>query len=393
MNLLIGRDRESGNGIDIDTSRSHVIFISGKRGSGKSYTVGVIAEELYLKSKEIIPIIIDSMGIYWTMAVENDQENLYEWNLSPQALPVRLLVPGNPKVIFDEELLTEMEYRGIDVTPIWIPPSDIEPDEWLDLFGFSLTDPMGIALYRATSALYTRKVDEGYRFTMDDIVKEVTKDEYAHDRTKIALISRLDVAKRWGIFRDAVWKTLDLFHEGTINIIDLSHLDPTRYGLRQFITMIICKKLFAERLRARRKEELGRLTDTPRIWLLIDEAQHFIPSGKSTTSKPVLIRWVKEGRQPGLSIVLSTQQPSALDSEVLSQCDTIIAHRITMKMDIDALNALSQDYMKLEFKQYLKKVKNPGQAIFLDDEKESINIVKIRGRVSRHGGREILWYP
>ena len=34
------------NKIFMDIARSHVVLVAGKRGSGKSYTLGVIAEEL-----------------------------------------------------------------------------------------------------------------------------------------------------------------------------------------------------------------------------------------------------------------------------------------------------------------------------------------------------------
>ena len=389
MELDIGKEIKENIGITIDTKRSHALFICGKRGSGKSYTLGVVAEELLQKSKNIVPIIVDPVGVYWTMAQENDLENVMDWNIIPQGFPVHLIVPGDAKKIYGEELLEEMEYTGIKIVPLKIPPYDLEPDEWLDLYDLSLTDPMGVALFRATTNLYSKKEDHGFRYTFDNIIEEILNDEYAQERTKVAVISRLDVSKRWGIFGKEAWRTLDLFQQGVLNIVELSHLDPHRFGLRQFIISIICKKLFYERIRARRLEEFGKITDIPRIWLLIDEAHQFIPSGITTASKPILVRWAKEGRQPGLSLVLVTQQPSAIDREVLSQCDMIISHRVTMKLDLDALNALSHEYMKLEFKQYMKKIKKSGEAIFLDDEAEKIKLIRIRKRMSRHGGREI----
>jgi len=388
IELVIGKDKD-GQPLTINTGKSHAIFICGKRGAGKSYTMGVIAEELVQKAREIVPIIVDPIGVYWTMAKENDLEDVMDWDIIPQGFPVHLIVPGDPKKVYGEELLDEMEYLGIKLIPLKIPPYDLEPDEWLDLYGLSLTDAMGIALFRATAKLYSKKEDEGFRYNFDNIIEEILNDEYAHERTKVALMSRLDVSKKWGIFGEEAWRTFDLFQPGVLNVIDLSHLDPHRFGLRQFILSIICKKLFYERIRARKLEEFGKIVDTPRIWLLIDEAHQFIPTGMTTASKPVLIRWVKEGRQPGLSIVLATQQPSAIDKEVLSQCDIVISHKVTMKLDLDALNALSHEYMKLEFKEYMKKIKNPGEAIYLDDEAEKIKLVRIRKRMSRHGGREI----
>ena len=388
MKLFIGRFTESNQDLHIDASKSHVIFVAGKRGSGKSYTLGVIAEELCLKTKDIIPIIIDPMGIYWTMTLENNAEDPTGWGISPRGLPVRLIVPGDPKKTYGEDVLQEMEYMGVEPRALSIPPSDIEPDEWLDLYSLSLTDPMGILLYRTSSKLYEKWEETGKDYNIEDLTKQVIADEYAHDRTKMALANRLEAAKRWGIFGKSPWRTLEIFKKGVINVVDVSMFDPYRYGLRQFIAMIIAKKLFLERSKARRREEVGLPTDVARVWLLMDEAHQFIPSGRSTSSKYTLIRWVKEGRQPGLSIVLSTQQPSALDSEVLSQCDTVIAHKISMKLDLEALNALSQDYMRMEFKEYVRKVKQPGEAIFLDDEREELSLAKIRPRMTSHGGRE-----
>jgi ABC-type dipeptide/oligopeptide/nickel transport system ATPase component len=38
------------NNIFLDVARSHVILVAGKRGSGKSYTLGVITEEIAKKA-------------------------------------------------------------------------------------------------------------------------------------------------------------------------------------------------------------------------------------------------------------------------------------------------------------------------------------------------------
>ena len=61
-------------------------------------------------------------------------------------------------------------------------------------------------------------------------------------------------------------------------------------------------------------------TKSQRVWVLIDEAHQFVPSGKTTLAKEALIRWTKEGRQPGLSLAVASQQPSAIDSEVITRC-------------------------------------------------------------------------
>jgi hypothetical protein len=46
MMLNIGKDIKNEEFVYMDASRSRAVMVCGKRGSGKSYTLGVIVEEL-----------------------------------------------------------------------------------------------------------------------------------------------------------------------------------------------------------------------------------------------------------------------------------------------------------------------------------------------------------
>ncbi|MGC8516887.1 MAG: helicase HerA domain-containing protein [Candidatus Acidifodinimicrobium sp.] len=76
--ITMGNITSLGNEILLDALRPHVILIAGKRGSGKSYTRGVIAEGLASLPSEVAQnitcLIIDTMGIYWTMKNPNYKE-------------------------------------------------------------------------------------------------------------------------------------------------------------------------------------------------------------------------------------------------------------------------------------------------------------------------------
>ena len=97
--VRMGQYTSLSNQIKMDIARSHVILVAGKRGSGKLYTLGVIAEELANLpdgiNKNVAPIIFDTMGIYWTMKYKNekDKELLREWNLEGKSLPIKVFVP------------------------------------------------------------------------------------------------------------------------------------------------------------------------------------------------------------------------------------------------------------------------------------------------------------
>ncbi len=386
MRLYIGQEIEDKDDVYIDASSARSILACGKRGTGKSYTLGNVVEEIHTETNDVVPLVIDPMGIYWTMAQENDEQRdlLWDWGITEQGFPVNLLVPGDPEARYGEDIVREFRSRGIDLNPLLLNPSDMTPDGWCDLFDLNINKPMGITLYRAIREL--NEDDEPYY--LPDIINKVEMDGSSSDRTKEALLNRLEMAREWDIFADDyqdVWKTFD---ENRINVLDLSVLDPGQYGLRNLVVDVLGKELFRQRTDARRREEMGLRVEIPKVWLFIDEAHNFVPSGSSSLAKDMLIRWVKEGRQPGLSIVVASQQPSAIDSEVLSQCDITLCHKITTKEDIKSLDKLSQDYMGSNLKTYIRQIDNVGEAVFVDDDEETVQMVKIRPRKSQHGGGE-----
>lgn len=384
---MLGKDIKTGDYVYINSKRSHVILVCGKRGSGKSYTLGVMIEELMDEGNSLV-IVIDPMGIYHTMSQPNyeQEELLWEWGLSARSYNVQVLVPGDPLELYGGgEIVEAMKSRGVCFKTLQINPADLSPESWCELFGIGISDVMGIVLTRAVHTLYRAR---GKSFYISDIIEAIDSDPLATDKTRQALVNRLEMAMDWGIFSSHYQDLWEIFDRNSINVVDLSVLDPGPRGRRNLILDVLAKDLFRRRTIARRKEELGLSTDLPKVWMFVDEAHQFVPSGKMTLSKDILIRWAKEGRQPGLSLVAATQQPSAVDSEIITQCDIIIAQKLTNSLDISALNALNQDYMGSELKTFIRKLKRVGEAVIVDDERENVQIVQIRPRKSHHGGGE-----
>ncbi|MDB2225884.1 ATP-binding protein [Halorubrum ezzemoulense] len=382
--IFIGEERDSGEETLIDTSKARALFVCGKRGTGKSYSLGNVIEEVNREMTDTVPLVVDPMGIYWTMAEPNDEQQdlLWDWGMQPTGFDTTILVPGDPTERYGPEVYDEMMRRGIEIESLRLNPSDISPDGWCELFDLNINKPMGIALYRAV-----RSLNESQDFfDLDELIEEVEYDEKANERTVDALVNRLEMAHEWGIFSDSytdIWNNLD---PSRINILDVSVLDPGKYGLRNLVVYVLTKKIFDERSKARRREELQLSSDIPKVWLFIDEAHNFAPSGSSSLAKDTLIRWIKEGRQPGLSLGIATQQPSAVSSDVVSQMDLIFCHKITTRTDIQSLNELSQEYMGSQLKTYIKKIDKVGEAVCVDDEREVVKQVQMRPRMSQHGG-------
>ena len=97
--VKMGQTSSLSNNIFLDVNRPHVILVDGRRGSGKSYSLSVIAEEMTMLPKEISNnlscLMFDTMGVFWTMKYPNERDEnlLKKWNLKPQGVNVNIFVP------------------------------------------------------------------------------------------------------------------------------------------------------------------------------------------------------------------------------------------------------------------------------------------------------------
>jgi hypothetical protein len=376
-----------GSLVEIPCSTSQRILVCGKTGTGKSYTLGVLVEELARIGEDIV-LVVDTQGIFWSTAQPNESyteaDNLWEFDREARGFPVNVLIPGDPVERYgDAAIVEQMELRGINIQELRLNPSDLSPEMWCDLFDLDINGLMGIMLFRAVRQCGQRL---GREFMIDDIAAEVTK-LHGLDQTKEAIQRKLDMAHDWQIFEENQYREIwEILQPEAINVLDLSVIAQGRYGLRNLVLAVLAAFIFRMRAIARRRQALGLASDMKKVWLAIDEAHNFCPSIRSTLSKDILIRWAKEGRQPGLSLVVASQQPSAIDAEILTQCGIRIVHRITSKDDYRAIDALSQDYLSEGLPNRIKQLNSPGQTLLIDDDRESVIPVQVRPRQSLHGG-------
>jgi hypothetical protein len=229
---------------------------------------------------------------------------------------------------------------------------------------------------------------------MQEIVSYIQQDVQTDVVVKRAVQNFFLMAKSWGIFDKDGLSIPEIVHPGTITVLDLSVLPSLL--LKDVVVAVLSEKIFEERIRSRKIFEQQKLgfavkdEGIPLVWLAVDEAQVFLPYGKKTLSKEVLIEeWMRQGRQPGLSLLLATQRPSAVEPEVLSHCDLFLCHRLTAQEDIDALSRIRPVYMHGDIQESIKKIgSEKGVALLVDDTSESVHVVQLRPRVSWHGGTE-----
>ncbi|HNZ87145.1 MAG TPA: DUF87 domain-containing protein [Methanofastidiosum sp.] len=387
----------------LDSISPHAIFICGMRGSGKSYTLGVIVEEMAMKNDGVGIIIIDPMGIFWSMKqknkMANESEMLGRWGLKPTGIKnVKVFIPKGyvhkaPKETWDDVFK--------------IKPSELRVDDWCLTFDIERFDTMGLLIERIidkTKTGYT-SVDGkhvpglGDDYNIEDLIRTIENEESVASReggfkenTRRALNARLTGAIQWGIFDKNGTKLNDLSKRGQVSVIDVSFLDD---NVRALVVGLLSRNLLNTRKVISRQEAMGDINllgNVPVTWLMIDEAHILVPrGGKATAATDSLIEYVRQGRQPGCSIVLATQQPSAIDSRILSQVDILICHKLVYQDDIKAVlqRMPSEIPNKLSDFRFIRSL-SIGSAIIGDKEESTSRafLISVRPRISQHEGRE-----
>ena len=232
--------------------------------------------------------------------------------------------------------------------------------------------------------------------SLNDIIKLIEKDKKIDSNIKNAAINRFEAAKNWGIFSKEATEIKNLVRGGQVSVLDVSVYED--FNIKSLVLGILGKKLLNERIDQRKKEETARIKssgsilekekqDYPMVWMLIDESHNFIPKGFKTPATDTMVHLLREGRQPGISLILATQQPGEIHKDALTQSDIVISYKLTAKVDIEALNSMMQTYLTSDILKYMNDLPAiKGSGIILDDNSERIYPFRNRPKLSWHGG-------
>jgi len=398
--VKMGRTTSLSNNVFLDVNRSHVILVSGKRGSGKSYSLAGIAEGISnlppKYAQNISVLLFDTMGIFWTMKYKNEKDEslLKEWGLEGKGLNVQVYAPKGK--------FKELKNQGIPVDfPFAIAPNELTGEDWQLTFGLTMTNPIAILIEKVLYDFTEQKILE---YGIPDIIKAIEKVDMDKD-IKISAINQFRATQGWGLFDKKATPLKEIVQAGKVSVLDVSVYTYSEggWGVKNLVIGLVSKKLFIERMIARKKEELkiiqegysyfkrkqesNEKDEFPLVWLVLDEAHEALPNEGQTPATEALVTILREGRQPGISLILATQQPGKIHSDVMTQSDIVLSHRITAKPDIEALNTMMQSYLLADLTTQLNNLpREKGAAIILDDNSERLYPMKIRPRFTWHGG-------
>lgn len=445
--IYLGKQAETPyRNVWLDTRGAHVVYVMGKRRSGKSYTLGVLAEGLGAQrwirqgSFQQGVLILDSMNVFLTMPFDVEStfstdnavvKELRKWKLEPEQLAMILFHPRGTTTP-----------TGVPSVEITLRPSDLSSDEWCGLFE---ADPFADPLGHLITEVYAKTAVDGYissqtgrsipanpEFTLEDLLCTLEHDpgmNRYHRDTRGSLRRRLDAVRRLPIFSETGLDVRQLLEPGRISILLLRDLDQQ---MRSVLVALIVKRMMqlrgvaeqeermipihlarAQKLEssdpdaASRERELARECEEkaeqgiPRSWIIIDEAHNYIPTRGAVPSRKPLKKYVDEGRNLGLSIVAATQQPSGLDPSIQRNADVLLIHALSHHDDMQAAQGMINTAIPAEvtigarekiqgsraFETLVRKLPQ-GYALASTDRANRLFPFRVRPRVTIHGGRD-----
>jgi uncharacterized protein len=432
--VSLGRVAEVGPQRDVrlDLSQEHVLSIVGKRGSGKSFTLGSFLEGLCTSEAEtaISSISKDRAALLF------DTLNIFQWMTAPVdsaatsphvAEQARLLDSwGLDTVELDVDLWVPAGYEGRVTSrakPFRIRTPDMQIDDWAALLAVDvMQDPMGqllsLVLDKVTRRGWITAAGEAHPAIADYRIADLVvclredseiADDYAPE-TQRALRQRLTAYEASPLFGEHGTELTELLHPGRLSVLLLSGVPDDVRLVSIFLT--IRKLLFAraQASEATKSRELGFAEDAadrervdrilaaapPKTWVVIDEAQNVFPSEKQTAASEILLRFVREGRNFGLSLAFTTQQPSAIDARITAQVDLLMAHTLTVSKDLTNVlaNLKAREPRRVQLRGAALSMADAirhlqtGQAFVSSVDGERSFFMDVRPRTSIHGGFE-----
>src|SRR5437588_7965296 len=351
-----------------DVVSTHLAILAST-GAGKSYTAGVLVEELMMPYNRAAVLVVDPHGEYDTLrTIEDDSRFRSEdGDYKPE---VKIFTHERVKVRFSS--LTEADIKYL------LPEGTSEK--------------MLHFLSQAFRQLIATRQNElwGYHDLRDEVKAQKydgdARGEASNARSIEGLLCRLD--SRFdapnSIFSDSEHIPLaELFRPGRCTVLQLSDIEQNE---QQVAVATLLRRVNKARMMSVRGEAVrGSDNDLSYpVFTLLEEAHRFAPAGQTVVSTNILKQILSEGRKFGVGIGLITQRPGKLDQDVLSQCMTQIIMRIVNPVDQDTV-AKSVEGAGRQLLQELPAL-TKGQAVISGVAVNTPVMCRVRERITRHGG-------
>ncbi|WP_346293878.1 ATP-binding protein [Sphaerothrix gracilis] len=347
---------------------THMAILAGT-GSGKSYTAGVLIEELLRPYNRAAVLIFDPHGEYGTLADMRGHDRFKaDDDYSPE---VQVLLPDDIRI-----RMSSLDYYDV---------LTLLPD---------MSDRQQSILNKAFSILHKHRSGQ-YRWDVQDLISAVYEADRSVDEEGNEKVGSSAPAIEWKLeklSRSQYFHRVDhlapkdLFEPGQVTVLQMSEISQEE---QQVICAAVLRQCYQARL-GTAKEQLSAEDENylpyP-VFILIEEAHRFAPAHEPSRCKQILRTILSEGRKFGMGVGLITQRPGKLDSDVLSQCMSQFLMRIVNPVDQESLKygveAAGRDLLQ-ELPALTK-----GQVIISGACINTPVLCQVRQRLTTHGGETL----
>jgi len=373
--------RTAGRLVAVDLNEPHIVFVCGKQGSGKGYTIGVVCEMLLSKTIQGISqvgkpatLIVfhkpreDMRSEFWSIVEANantaEAEVLREqYGVEPRRVITergfRIFV--DPYVYKNERQKFEEEY-GTKVYPIGIKPNRLTAEDW----------PHVLSLGKKSGSIYVKKVFQ--------IIKKTQYEEGFGVRTIRREVEASDLNPNQKGFASMRLETLAEYLEGGdfmddlllggVNVFDLRRIMMEPDDVFSVMMLVISSLINNER------------TAREQFVFVINEAHDYLRKGLDKDFTDYINYLIRKKRHAGTWLMLDTHFPEDVDPKVIKGSDVKIFH----KSDIISSSLLRQ---VVEGTPTPPHQLNTGEAIVRADKSnlgpDRVMVVNVRPRLTHHG--------
>ncbi|MDQ1279708.1 MAG: hypothetical protein QG670_970, partial [Thermoproteota archaeon] len=162
------------------------------------------------------------------------------------------------------------------------------------------------------------------------------------------------------------------------NLVTVVAMSGVKERIQQFVVTSILQRIFE----SRRRNEVSPLV------LVVEEAHRFAPSEGHASSSSVMRTLAAEGRKFGICLVIVSQRPNRLDSTVLSQCVTNIVMKVKNPTDLNSIKESAENVTE-DILNELPRFER-GEALVMGEAfPVSIKFKTRSDRTTKHGGRNV----
>jgi len=377
---LIGK--ASGELVAVDLNEPHIVFVCGKQGSGKGYTIGVVSEMLLSTSipgisqvRKPATIIVfhkprdDLRSEFWSIVDANSNPEEAAalrdgYGVEPRRVidrrSFRIFV--DPFVYKNERGKFEEDY-GTRVHPIGINPSRLTAEDW----------PHVLSLGKKSGSMYVKKIFQIIKktqyerdFGLNTIRREVDASDLNPNQKGFAMM-RLETLEDYLVAGDFMNDII----VGGVNIFDLRKIMMEPDDVFSVMILVISSLINNEK------------TAREQFVFVINEAHDYLRKGLSKDFTDYINYLIRKKRHAGTWLMLDTHFPEDVDPKVIKGSDTKIFH----KSDIISSTILKQIVDGTTVQPHHLKT---GQAIIRADSSnvgpDQLLIVEVRPRLTHHGG-------